>query len=68
MYEWHRRVIEKKSFYSQLPLHFSFMELAEYSQNGLPVVRDGGSPGAFRRKADFGTQQDALSGSQVVHA
>jgi hypothetical protein len=27
------RVENMKSFYSQLPLHFSFMELAEYSQN-----------------------------------
>ena len=27
------RIEKMKSFYSQLPLHFSFMELAEYSQN-----------------------------------
>jgi hypothetical protein len=27
------RLEKMKSFYSQLPLHFSFMELAEYSQN-----------------------------------
>lgn len=27
------RIEKMKSFYSQLPLHFSFMELAEYTQN-----------------------------------
>ena len=27
------RIEKMKSFYSQLPLHFSFMELAEYSQS-----------------------------------
>lgn len=32
-YPEHERIEKMKSFYSQLPLHFSFMELAEYSQN-----------------------------------
>jgi hypothetical protein len=32
-YPEHERLEKMKSFYSQLPLHFSFMELAEYSQN-----------------------------------
>lgn len=33
VYPEHERIEKMKSFYSQLPLHFSFMELAEYSQN-----------------------------------
>lgn len=32
-YPEHERMEKMKSFYSQLPLHFSFMELAAYSQN-----------------------------------
>ena len=32
-YPEQERIEKMKSFYSQLPLHFSFMELAEYSQN-----------------------------------
>jgi hypothetical protein len=33
VYPEHERIEKMKSFYSQLPLHLSFMELAEYSQN-----------------------------------
>ena len=32
-YPEHERIEKMKGFYSQLPLHLSFMELAEYSQN-----------------------------------
>ena len=32
-YPEHERIEKMKSFYSQLPFHVSFMELAEYSQN-----------------------------------